>query len=48
MKLMLLFLLGAVILGLATDTLDRRTYAALIAGVIGTTGLYFVFERFMA
>lgn len=47
MKLLLVFLLGAVVLGLITDKMDRRTYALLSMGVLFTIGLYFSFERFM-
>jgi hypothetical protein len=47
MKLMLVFLLGMVILGLATDRLDRRTYSLIIGAAVMTTGTYFFLERFM-
>jgi hypothetical protein len=47
MKLLLAFLLGAILVGLATDRLDARTYALIIVGAIGTTVLYYGLTRFM-
>lgn len=46
MKLLLVFLLGAVVLGLVSDRFDRWTYAMVVAGSVLTTALFFVFPRF--
>ena len=46
MKLLLVFLLGMVVLGLVTDRLDRRTYTLVAGCAVATTGLFFGFERF--
>jgi hypothetical protein len=45
-KLLLVFLLGMVVLGLVTDRLDRRIYALVAGCATVTTGLFFTFERF--
>lgn len=45
-KLLLVFLLGMVVLGLVTDRLDRRTYAIVAGSATVMTGLFFGFERF--
>jgi hypothetical protein len=46
-KLLLVFLLGMVVLGLVTDELDRRTYALVFIGTVSTLGLFFFMRRFM-
>ena len=46
MKLLIVFLLGTVVVGLATDRLDARSYLLVAAGAILTTALFFVFVRF--
>jgi hypothetical protein len=46
MKLLLVFLLSTVVLGLVTDRLDRWTYACVIGGATLTTALFFAFTRF--
>jgi hypothetical protein len=47
MKLLLVFLLGMVVLGLLTNELDRRTYAMVFGGTLLTMCLFFFFDRFM-
>jgi hypothetical protein len=48
MKLLIVFLLSMVVLGLVTNELDRRTYAMVFAGTVLTMMLFFFFDRFMA
>jgi MFS family permease len=46
MKLLLVFLLGMVVLGLVSDRFDRRTYALVAGCATFTTALFFTFDRF--
>ena len=48
MKLLLAFLLTAVLIGLLSERYDGRMGAALMAAVMITTVLYFTFQRFMS
>jgi hypothetical protein len=45
-KLLLALLLGAVVVGLVFPRMDARTYAAVAAGTLFTTSLFFFMERF--
>lgn len=48
MKLLLVFLLAMVVLGLCTNRLDWRVYGLVCGMALMTTGAYFVAERFMS
>jgi hypothetical protein len=48
MKLLIVFLLSLVVVGLITDELDRRTYAMIFGGSVLTMMLFFFVDRFMA
>ena len=48
MKLLLVFLLGMVVLGLTTDRLDRRTWVLVFGASLMTTVTYFGVQRFMS
>lgn len=45
-KLLLVFLLACVLLGLTTDRLSARTYVYVIGGSVLFSGLLFTFQRF--
>jgi|GEM_PF-2113915 len=47
MKLLIPFLLGAVVLGLVTDRLDGRVWSAIIGTAIAVTALYYLVARLM-
>lgn len=47
MRLLLVFLLAMVVLGLVTDRLDWRTYTLVLGISTMTTAVYFFLERFM-
>jgi uncharacterized SAM-binding protein YcdF (DUF218 family) len=44
-KLLLIFLLACVIVGLFTERLDRRVYAVIAGGALFTTALFFTMGR---
>jgi hypothetical protein len=45
-KLVLVFLLAMVVLGLVTDRLDTRVYLIVFSGAMMLTGLFFSLQRF--
>jgi hypothetical protein len=47
-KLLLIFLLATVLIGLFTDRLERRTYALIAGGSLFTTALFFTMGRWWA
>jgi hypothetical protein len=46
MKLLLVFLLVMVVLGLFTERLNQRTYLLVAGASVMTTALFFGFQRF--
>ncbi len=46
MKLVLVFLLSMVVLGLMTERFDARTYLVVAGASTVTTALFFTFVRF--
>jgi hypothetical protein len=46
-RLLLLFMLSMVVLGLLTPRLTRFVYAAVFGAAVFTTALYFTLDRFM-
>lgn len=47
MKLLLVFLLAMVVIGLSTERMTKTTYASIVLVVAATITVYFSLQRFM-